>query len=222
MSDTLKTNQDITDSDVQAVTDSDVQAVGFPNQDLYDEDADAISFQPLFQDDEDDSALVAPPNRRLRVWMIVVSSVLLLALIGGGALFYMQRARASQAQYRTIPVTIGNLTKTVSASGPLQAKAEYDMNFGTTGQIKEIDVHVGQQVKAGQALAKLNAPGLVIAVEQAQLTANNAQETYDTAVNNGDAQTTLDADYNSLQSAQLQLQAAQNSLAAATLTALQV
>src|SRR6266581_3430418 len=81
MSDTLKTNQDITDGDVQAV--------GFPNQDLYDEDADAISFQPLFQDDEDDSALVAPPNRRLRVWMIVVSSVLLLALIGGGALFYM-------------------------------------------------------------------------------------------------------------------------------------
>jgi RND family efflux transporter MFP subunit len=211
MSDTLKTNQDITDGDVHAV--------GFPNQDLYEEDADEISFQPLFQDDEEDSTLVAPPNRRLRVWLIVVSSVLLLALIGGGALFYMQRAHASQVQYRTIPVSIGNLTKTVSASGPLLAKAEYDMNFGTTGQIKEIDVHVGQQVKAGQVLAKLNAPSLVIAVEQAQLTVNNAQETYNTAVNNGDAQTTLDADYNSLQSAQLQLQAAQISLAASTLTA---
>ena len=211
MSDTLKTNQDITDGDVHAVS--------FPNQDLYDEDADAISFQPLFQDDEQDSTLVAPPNRRLRVWLIVVSSVLLLALIGGGVLFYMQRTQASQVQYRTIPVSIGNLTRTVSASGPLLAKAEFDMNFGTTGQIKEIDVHVGQQVKAGQVLAKLNAPSLVIAVEQAQLTVNNAQETYNTAVNNGDAQTTLDADYNSLQSAQLQLQAAQNSLAAATLTA---
>jgi HlyD family secretion protein len=219
MSDTLKTNQDITDGDVQTITDGDVHAVGFPNQDLYDEDTDEISFQPLFQDDEDDSTLVAPPNRRLRVWLIVVSSVLLVVLIGGGVLFYMQRAQASQVVYRTIPVTTGNLTKTVSASGPLLAKAEYDMNFSTTGQIKEIDVHVGQQVKAGQVLAKLNAPSLVIAVEQAQLTVNNAQETYNTAVNSGDAQTTLDADYNSLQSAQLQLQSAQNSLAAATLTA---
>jgi multidrug efflux pump subunit AcrA (membrane-fusion protein) len=38
-------------------------------------------------------------------------------------------------------------------------------------------------------------------------------------VNNGDAQTTLNTDYNSLQSAQLQLQTAQNDLAAATITA---
>jgi multidrug efflux pump subunit AcrA (membrane-fusion protein) len=211
MSDTLETNQDITDVDVNAVS--------FPNQDQYDEDVDAISFQSLFQDEEEDSTLVAPPGRRRRVWFTVVSMVLLVALIGGGVLFYMQRTQASQVHYRTNPVSVGNLTKTVSASGPLLAKAEFDMNFGTTGQIKEIDAHVGQQVKGGWVLAKLNAPSLEIAVEQAQLTVNNAQETYNTAVNNGDVQTTLDADYNSLQSAQLQLQTAQNNLAGATIIA---
>jgi RND family efflux transporter MFP subunit len=121
--------------------------------------------------------------------------------------------------YTTIPVSIGNLTQTVSASGPLQAKAEYDMNFGTSGQVSAIDVKAGQQVKAGQVLATLNAPNLQIAVQQAQLAVNNAQETYNTAVSNGDAQTTLDADYNSLQNAQLQLQTAQNNLAEATMKA---
>ncbi len=111
MSDTLKTNQD--QSDVDSNT-----------------DVDAISFQPLFQDEEEDSSLLAPPRKRRRVWLIVVSIVLLLVLIGGGVFIYMGRANASQVSYTTVPVSIGNLTQTVSASGPLQAKAEYDMNFG--------------------------------------------------------------------------------------------
>ncbi|GAC1345306.1 MAG: efflux RND transporter periplasmic adaptor subunit [Ktedonobacteraceae bacterium] len=215
MSDTLKSNPD------QSIVDVDGNAISFPNQDQSDRDVDtgAISFQPLFEDEEEDSTLVAPPGRRRRTWFIVVSIVLLVALIGGGALFYLQRTSTSQVQYRTSPVSFGNLTKAVSASGPLQAKAVYNMNFSSSGQIKEIDVQVGQQVKAGQVLAKLDAPNLQIAVEQAQLTVANAQQTYNTAVSNGDSTNTLNTDNNNLQSAQLQLQTAQNNLAAATMTA---
>ena len=199
MSDTLKTDQDQTDSSDSKL---DVEFTDLP---------------PLFHEDEYDSKLV-PPRRR-RTWLIVVSVLLLAALIGGGVFINMRRNTASQVSYNTIPVSAGNLTQTVSASGPLQAKAEYDMNFGTSGQISAIDVKVGQHVKAGQVLATLNAPNLQIAVQQAQLAVNNAQETYNTAVSNGDAQTTLDADYNSLQNAQLQLQTAQNNLAQATMKA---
>jgi len=199
MSDTLKTDQNQSDS-----TDSNL-------------DVEFTDLPPLFHEDEYDSKLV-PPRRRL-TWLIVASVVLLVVLIGGGVFIYMRRTTASQVSYTTIPVSVGNLTQTVSASGPLQAKAEYDMNFGTSGQISAIDVKVGQQVKAGQVLATLNAPNLQIAVQQAQLAVNNAQETYNTAVSNGDAQTTLDADNNNLQNAQLQLQIAQNNLAGATLKA---
>jgi len=210
MSDMLQANQDQPKVD---------DVISVPDQDQSEIDDDVIRIEPLFQDEEEDSAPMAPQGRRRRLWFIVVSIVLLVVLIGGGALVYLRRADASQVQYTTNPATYGNLTQTVSASGPLQAKAEYDMNFSTSGQITAIDVHVGQQVKAGQVLAKLNAPNLQIAVEQAQITVDNAQQTYDTAVNNGDAQTTLNTDYNSLQSAQLQLQTAQNDLAAATITA---
>ncbi len=208
MSDMLQANQE--QPEVNAV-------VSMPAHD--DEVDDAIHIEPLFQDDEDSDVYAPQQDRRRRMWLIAVSAVLLVVLIGGGALIYARRANASQVQYTTSAVTYGNLTQTVSASGPLQAKAEYDMNFNTSGQVNAIDVHVGQQVKAGQMLATLNAPNLQIAVEQAQITVDNAQQTYDTAVNNGDAQTTITTDYNSLQSAQLQLQTAQNDLAAATLTA---
>jgi len=210
MSDMVQANQNQPDVD---------DVVSFPDQNQSEIDDDVIRFEPLFQDEVEDSTPVAPQGRRRRLWFIIGSIVLLVVLIGGGVLIYMRRSNASQVQYTTNPAAYGNLTQTVSASGPLQAKAEYDMNFSTSGQISAVNVHVGQQVKAGQVLAKLNAPNLQIAVQQAQITVDNAQQTYDTAVNNGDAQTTLNTDYNSLQSAQLQLQTAQNDLAAATLTA---
>lgn len=226
MSDTLKTNSDSSGVDVDAnnLPDADssgreVETGSFPYQDQSDSDIDTNRFQSLFPDEEDDSLLVAPSHRRRRLWSIGGCVVLLLILIGGGVFYYMQHTSSSQVQYTTVPVATGNLTQTVSASGPLQARAEYDMNFSTSGQISVIDVHVGQQVKTGQVLAEVNAPNLEIAVEQAQLTVNNDQSTYNTAVSNGDAQATLDADYSQLQSAELQLQSAKNNLAAATLTA---
>jgi multidrug efflux pump subunit AcrA (membrane-fusion protein) len=210
MSDMLQANQDQPEID---------DVVSFPDQDQSEIDDDVIRIEPLFQDVEEDSEPMVPQGRRRRLWFIVVSIVLLVVLIGGGALIYTRRADASQVQYATNAVAFGNLTQTVSASGPLAAKAEYDMNFSTSGQITAIDVHIGQQVKAGQVLAQLSAPSLQIAVEQAQITVDNAQQTYNTAVSNGDAQATLNTDSNSLQSAQLQLQTAQDALAAATLTA---
>lgn len=182
-------------------------------------DVDTVHFSPLFEDEEDDDSQLAPPRRRRRFWLIALSILLLVALVGGGAFFYMRRNTSSQVSYTTVPVSIGNLTQTVSASGPLQARAEYDMNFGTSGQISAIDVHVGEQVKPGWVLATLSAPNLQIAVQQAQIAVDNAQNTYNTAVDNGDSSTTIQTDSNALQNAQLQLQAAQNNQAAATLIA---
>ncbi len=241
MSDTLKTNAEQSDSDVDTInfsnptqsdsnidatsvpnvthSDIDVDANNFPDQEQFDGDVGEISFSHLFAGEEEDSTLVVPRHRRRRPWLIVASVLLLGVLIGGGVLFYMQRTGSSQVQYTTVAVAVGNLTQTVSASGPLAAKAEYDMNFGTAGSVAVIKVHVGEQVKAGQVLAEVNAPNLELAVQQAQLAVTNDQNTYNTAVSNGDAQATLDADNNQLQTAQLQLQTALNNLAGATMTA---
>ena len=226
MSDTLKTNMGQSDVDVdennfpsQEQAESNIDESSIPDAEQTGAEADGFSVRPLFLDEEEGDTLLAPPRRRRRSWFIVVSVLLLLVLIGGGAFFYMQRTNSSKVQYTTIPVSVGNLTQTVSASGPLQAKAEYDMNFSIAGSVATIDVHVGEQVKAGQVLAEVNAPNLELAVQQAQLAVDNDQNTYNTAVSDGDAQTTLDADNNQLQLAELQLQTAKNNLAAATMTA---
>lgn len=180
----------------------------------------AGNYGPLFQEDDEDFSSYTPPRRRgRRIFTITLILVLLLALIGGGTLFYIRRQHNAQVTYTQSAVTTGNLAVTVSASGPLKANAEYDMNFSASGTISQIDVKVGQTVKAGQVLAKLNSTSLQDALAQAQQNVNNAQVVYNDAVNNGASQTQLDQDNNSLQSAQVALKTAQDNLNAATLTA---
>ena len=180
--------------------------------------------QPFLEDEDIDIALNqvphSPPPRRRRNWIITAVVLLLIILLAGGGVFtYLKLTAPPPVQFTQQAVTTGNLAVTISASGPIQANAEYDMNFTASGQVNSIDVHVGQQVKAGQRLATLNSTSLQDALTLAQQAVTNAQVTYDDAFNNGASQTTLDSDYNQLQTAQDQLKTAQDNLAAATLTA---
>lgn len=183
-----------------------------------------LNLQPLINDDEDIQLETLPPvpprPRRRRGWLIALVVVLLALLVGGGgALFYMQKTSPPPVQYTQQATTVGNITLTVSASGPISTNAEYDMNFSVAGQVSAIKVHAGQQVKAGQTLATLKSTNLQDAVIQAQQGVTNAQTTYNDAYNNGASQTVLDTDYNNVLSAQDQLKAAQDNLAATRLTA---
>jgi multidrug efflux pump subunit AcrA (membrane-fusion protein) len=82
--------------------------------------------------------------------------ILLLVIILGGLAFVLLRPNgAPRANYQNQTVVKGNLQLIVSATGPLQGSS-YNADFLVTGKISEIDVSVGQQVKAGQTLAKLD------------------------------------------------------------------
>lgn len=186
----------------------------------YNGDIQTVQFQPLFQEDDDDlQALGLPPRKRKRWWVFALILVLLLAVVGSGAFIYVRRSNNSQVQYTTSAVTTGNLAVTVSASGPIVPNAEYAMNFTASGQVNAIDVKVGQQVTAGQVLAKLTSTSLQDALAQAQQNVNNAQVVYNDAVANGATQSQLDQDNNSLQSAQVALKTAQDNMNATVLTA---
>ncbi len=183
-----------------------------------------MNLQPLINDDEDiqvESLPPVPPRpHRRRRWLIALVVIVILALLGGGGmLLYMQKTRTLPVQYTQQAATIGNISLTVSASGPISANAEYDMNFTVAGQVSAINVQVGQQVKAGQTLATLKSTSLQDAVTQAQQSVTNAQTTYNDAVNNGASQTVLDTDNNNVLTAQNQLKTAQDNLAATILTA---
>jgi multidrug efflux pump subunit AcrA (membrane-fusion protein) len=120
------------------------------------EDVD-VKFQPLLDDEENDADSYAfqPERRRgARGWLIALIIILILALAGGG-FYYWQQSQKVPVTYTTAAVTVGNLSTTISATGPISAHAVYSLNFSNAGQISEIDVKIGQHVTQGQVLAKL-------------------------------------------------------------------
>src|SRR5437764_8300789 len=72
--------------------------------------------------------------------------------------------------YPTSPVTTGTLQVTVAATGPVTNASSVPLTFKSTGKLSQVDVSVGQQVKAGDVLARLDTSDLQTALEQAQAT----------------------------------------------------
>lgn len=70
--------------------------------------------------------------------------------------------------YQTAAVSQGTLQVTVAATGPITNPASVPLSFKSSGKLSEVDVSVGQQVTAGQTLAKQDTTDLQLAVDQAQ------------------------------------------------------
>jgi len=169
--------------------------------------------------------------------------VVVIVLIGGGLFVRSQFLTTRPVQYQSATVTTGNLTVQVSATGPIGSVASYDLNFPTSGKLLEVDVQVGQQVQAGQLLAKIDSTSLDDSVNQAQASLNSAWTSYDNAVKNlsdtqaqnnpcptpktqdsctqtiDQAQEQVNSAWAQVQVAQAQLQTAQDNAQNATMTA---
>ncbi len=133
-----------------------------------------LDFGPLIDDTEDVDftplpAVMRPRRRRWITWLTIG---LLVILLGGGGIFAYVRANSpTPVQYTQAAATVGNLSVTVSGSGPIEPKATYNLNFSSsasTATVKTINVHVGQQVKKGDVLATLDPTSLQNTVTQAQ------------------------------------------------------
>ena len=103
-------------------------------------------------------------------------SIMVLLLAAAMAVSACQAKPAATAQQlQTATVTRGSLQATVSASGTIVAHAQVAVPFQNSGQIKTINVKVGDQVKAGQVLASLDTSDLQVAVASAQAGLDSAQ-----------------------------------------------
>lgn len=103
--------------------------------------------------------------RRWIIWG--VAALALVSLLVLGAL------RLRPVVYSQARVTRGDVINTVGTVGTISATT-YHLTFPVAGRVAEIDVKVGQTVKAGQVLAKLDATTLNDALNtaQAQVQAN--------------------------------------------------
>lgn len=86
----------------------------------------------------------------------------------GGWYFVNKSINANKIQYVTEDAKVGNITQTVSATGTVTASDKVDLNFQIAGTLSEISVTEGDEVIAGQVLAKLNDKSAKTQVGQAQ------------------------------------------------------
>ncbi len=113
----------------------------------------------------------------------VLGLVALLAVGAGGYLYYTQTAQAAQAPaapaLQTAKVRTGDLRITATGAGTLTPAAEIDLAFRTGGTLIELPVKVGDTVKAGAVLARLDEAAAKLQVAQAELNVQGAQAKLD-------------------------------------------
>ncbi len=103
----------------------------------------------------------------------IVIAVILVALIAGGGYFGYQRftapkTTASAETLYTAKAATGDMTLLANGTGTIMPAAESSIGFSSNGQVRQINIKVGDQVKAGDVLAQLDDTDAKIALAQAQ------------------------------------------------------
>jgi HlyD family secretion protein len=115
------------------------------------------------------------PNQRTPAdqrWLVVP---LVLTLIAGGVFAWLPGRLAPATTTTTATVQQGNLTLNVTGSGSVAAARTVNLAFQQSGTITAVNVKVGDQVKAGQVLAQIDAADLQLALQQAQASLKAAE-----------------------------------------------
>ena len=111
--------------------------------------------------------------RRALVILLIIGAVVSLRLAGLPAIW---RAKAAASpDYEVIPVSRGDITSVVSASGTVLPERQTNLTFQTGGTIIGVPVQAGDQVKVGEVLAQLDAEDLELAIRQAQIGVRQAE-----------------------------------------------
>lgn len=97
-------------------------------------------------------------------WMIVL--VVAVAL-GAAAVWYFRRGHDARPQYQTVPVTRGELTQLVTATGTLNPVTNVQVGCQISGTIQKLYADYNTVVKEGQLIAEIDPRIYQAQVEQA-------------------------------------------------------
>lgn len=119
---------------------------------------------------------------------------MILAVVGGGAYWWFfprGDATASSLQFRTAPISRGEVTQTITASGELQPVVEVEVSSQISGLLTDVLVDFNDTVKAGDVLARIDPATYQSRLESAQAELVNAKANHRLAELNDDRVTTL-------------------------------
>jgi len=109
-------------------------------------------------------------RKRNRLISIIVVVVLVIAAILGGSWLMRQQVGAQDAatEAQVVTVSVGNLSKTISAGGHLVPQRQARLALTRAGTVKAVYVAVGDSVHAGDVLLQLDDEALVRSVRNAE------------------------------------------------------
>jgi HlyD family secretion protein len=150
-----------------------------------------------------------------RIWIGLIVLVLLAAAGGGGYWAYKRyftRSTTPQTQtLKTGTVSRGDILITADGTGNLLPSNEKTLSFNVNGTVAEVNVKVGDKVKAGDVLAKLKTVELENAVRDATYTLEQARLALQKAQRKAESGTDLTIAAKSLEAARLGIVSAQGS-----------
>ncbi|MEV0902005.1 biotin/lipoyl-binding protein [Actinoplanes sp. NPDC049802] len=152
----------------------------------------------------------------------VVNAVIGVVLVAGAYTVYetfsgtSDGGTAATAAERTVTVQQGTVTKTATADGTLESASTASATFETSGTVTVIKVKVGDKVKKGQVLAKVDPAAAQRALDAAEADLDAAQDSLDRAEDAGSD--TTDA-ANQVTEAELAVDEAEAGVAGTVLTA---
>lgn len=118
-------------------------------------------------------SMVSSLFRDRRVVIVTVLAVVALLAAGGGWYYYTQylpgQTVDGEETIQTATVRRGNLVVVAGGSGTLVPNAEVDLSFSSGGRLAEMLVEVGDQVQAGDVLARLEDTDAQSQVTQAEI-----------------------------------------------------
>lgn len=97
-------------------------------------------------------------SRNIR-WLLVGIVTLGVAIAGGATYYYTSSAQASTATETPVQTSTafrGNIVLSANGTGTLAPSNEVSFGFGTSGQITELNVKIGETVEAGQVIGKID------------------------------------------------------------------
>lgn len=119
-------------------------------------------------------------NKTIKIAAIII---LLAGLIGGGIFIYLRIVSsntantANETPLQIAKATGGDLVLYANGTGTIMPAEESSFGFNTSGQVSEIYVKIGDQVKAGDVLAQLDDTDAKIELAEAEEAMNKLTST---------------------------------------------
>jgi HlyD family secretion protein len=95
-------------------------------------------------------------TRKKNRWLVSLLIVILLGGTAAGWHFYVNSPKNALPDYRTVELTRGDITQTVTASGMINAVKTVQVGTQVSGIIKDIAVDFNAQVRSNQIIAQID------------------------------------------------------------------